>query len=76
MAVLAPQSTAEQLSAALAPLLDDDEWQRQAAGAAAEPRRRSYDDVAEALRWWLSVGAAASSGLTVLGPDRPVPSGP
>ena len=68
--VLAPGCTAAQLSAALAPLLDDDEWQRQAAGAAKRAASWSYDDVAEALQWWLSVGASASSGLTVVGPDR------
>ena len=70
LAVLAPNSTADQLGAALAPLVDDDEWRRQAAGATHGAASWSYDDVAEALRWWLSVGASASSGLTVVGPDR------
>ena len=39
LAVLAPNSTADQLGAALAPLVDDDEWRRQAAGAARRASR-------------------------------------
>ena len=71
LTVVAPHSTATQLSAALAPLLDDDEWRRQAAGAATRAAAWSYDDVADTLQWWLSGGAVASSGVTVVGPDRP-----